>query len=183
MAGGKVCDMRHWYLSLALALLACSGDDPKECIPGEQQGLVVCSDDGQWEKHELPMASFASGNCTFNAGSYVVTYKVLDSTSSCGAMEPAPNEYLTVTAGTELAWDPTSPDDCVDTDPAIDGCRLTFKRSCTLQTDQGRVETRGTYEYDYADGSGLIQTTASLYRGTLLDSTCVFTNEATMSRR
>lgn len=175
--------MRHWYLSLALALLACSGDEPKECIPGEQQGLVVCSNDGQWEKHELPMAFEVNGDCTFNPGSYVIKYQVLDSTSGCDGMESLPNEYLTLTSDSEITGDTTTPDGCTDSDPQVDGCFLAYYRDCTIPTDQGTVKLHMAMDFDFSEESGTVQATAGVYIGAALQSSCAFSQEAKMSRR
>jgi hypothetical protein len=130
------------------------------------------------------MAEEVGGSCVFTPGEYVATYEVTDASSTCGDIDPLPNEYLTVTDdGTLVGTSEGAAPGCVDGEPTVRGCFVAFNRVCTQDTVEGRLEATVGAQFWYDDGEGQVTLTARLYSGaTLLDS-CTVSMDATVERR
>jgi hypothetical protein len=158
--------VRKWLLlGSVCALTACGGEDS----------------DGEG------MAEEVGGRCVFTPGSYVISYEIVEISDSCGDLDPAPTEYLTVlNDGTILGAGADAPDGCVDTEPVRSGCHSTFNRACELLISGHRVTSTSAYEYDYADGTGNSTLQLRIYSGPASDDLIAVCNEtelATMRQR
>jgi hypothetical protein len=176
--------------ALALSLVACSGgdSDDQECVPGEERADVVCSSAGTWVARQgtpasEEMAIEVDGACIFNPGTYVVTYRVLGATASCGTVSPLVDEYITISDGGSILGATEVPPGCADSEPLVEGCFVAFDRNCSNETAIGRLESNVDFQFEYAEGSGLVTLTGRLYSGETLLDVCNITQEATISRR
>lgn len=129
------------------------------------------------------MAEEVNGECVFTPGSYVASYEVLDASSSCADFEPLADEYLTVTDSGSMVARSQIQAGCTDGAPIVDGCFVGFNRSCVHATSGGRLEVEVVFQFDYAEGSGIIDLSSSIYSGALLLDSCDVTQEATIRRR
>lgn len=146
---------------MALLLGACAGDDSAA--------------DG--------MAEEVGGECVFTPGSYVASYEVLSASSSCADFEPLADEYVTVTESGSMVSRNQVPAGCTDGPPVVDGCFVGFNRSCVHATSGGVLEVDIVFQFDYEEGSGIIDLSSSVYSGAVLLDTCDVTQEATIRRR
>lgn len=168
---------------LIVTLLACGGGDDaeRECVPGDSQGTLLCSSEGQWKTRSLVESTGGDGGeCHPQPGTYVVSYRI---TSSSCDVDALPDEVFTVTpSGTAVGLDGQPPDGCVDSTPYVEGCFVSYTRSCNVQTAYGRAELTGNYQFDLIDG-GFTRIDMRLYEGSVMTDACAVTQQISVRRQ
>jgi len=147
----------------------------KKCLP-LIAGIVACGGEGGGG-----IAREVDGECVFDPGSYVVSYRVIDST--CDGAQPLPNEYMTVSDSGDTLGRGVPPSDCIDSNVETDGCFVAYERDCAVSTIDGDVEVQARFEFDFADGSGVVSVRASLYSGSTLLEMCAVNQGASIRER